>query len=257
MTGLDYRLPIGLFIGTVAILGSAAYDGISLKFLWQPTAAMVVAGGTLGAVVIRRGIPGLLQAVRASMRVFIKETPEETEAVIVRIAWLARLARREGVKALEIHADKSSDPLIVTGLSLSADLADAATVKMALDRVLDDEYEYGMRQASTFEAAGSFAPTFGIIGAVLGLIHVLRYLTDPNAIGLGIATAFVATFYGVGLANILFLPLASRLRDHTETYIKDRELIAKALVKLAAKEPPTSITQSFQSKKLRTRSIAR
>lgn len=245
MKRLDFAVPCGLLIGLIAVGASAWLEGIRLGFLFQPTALLVVLGGTIGAVVVRRGGGGLKDAVRAGFRVCVRDSTNELEATLTRLAWLSKTVRREGVQVLENYAEKSSDPLIVRGLMLTAEYADAKTVRAALDAQLDHEDERGMRDVATIEAAGSYAPTFGILGAVLGLIHVLRSLADPGALGTGIATAFIATIYGVGLANLLFFPLASRLRERHESLIKQREMLADALVALAAHEPPSAITNPF------------
>ena len=247
MKRLDLTVPIGLLIGLVAIGGTAAMEGITPKFLWQPTAALIVIGGTMGAVVVRRGIRGVRSAVRSCVSLRHKNNSDEFDANIARLAWLARAVRREGVKVLETHAESNSDPLISRALVLTTVYAQPKEVRIALDHLLDHEDDQGMRDAATLESAGVYAPTFGVLGAVLGLIHVLRLLAEPSALGLGIATAFVATLYGIGLANLVFLPLAARLRERHEMWMKQREALADALVALASNESPNVITQRFAS----------
>jgi chemotaxis protein MotA len=237
----DFSVLIGWTIGLAAIGGGALLEGIRLKFLWQPTAALVVFGGTLGAVVVRRGMRGVKEALAASYALCFRESTDEMEATFARLTWLARVARREGVRAFEAQAQMSSDPLVSTALALAADYTEPAEVQMRLDRLLDAEDERGLGEVATLEAAGSYAPTFGIIGAVLGLIFVLRSLADPSALGLGIATAFVATIYGVGAANLIFFPLAARLRERHRLRMKQRETLAEALTGLAAHESPMLI----------------
>jgi chemotaxis protein MotA len=143
---------------------------------------------------------------------------------------------------LESHAAASSDPLIGQALQLISQYTHVDLVRARLARILEFEDERGLSEATTFEAAGSYAPTFGILGAVLGLIQVLRAVAEPNALGHGIATAFVATIYGVGVANLLFFPLASRLRERHRSHMKRREAMAEALVALAANESPSAVT---------------
>jgi chemotaxis protein MotA len=135
----------------------------------------------------------------------------------------------------------SDDPLVAHALSLAADYAEPSQVRDRLNRILDAEDEQGLGDVATLDAAGGYAPTFGIIGAVLGLIYVLRSIADPGALGAGIATAFVATIYGVGAANLIFFPLASRLREQHRARMKQREVLAEALVALAAQESPSAI----------------
>jgi chemotaxis protein MotA len=220
-------------------------EGIRLGFLFQPTAALIVLGGTLGAVMVRRGTGGVWRAARAAVGLLFREKGDELEGTIARLVWLARTARREGVRVFENQAAASRDPLIKRALLMMAEYAEAVTVRAALDRMLDDEDEAGARDAATLEAAGGYAPTFGILGAVLGLIHILRSLDDPGSLGTGIAVAFVATIYGVGVANLIFLPLASRLRERHGARMRQRELLADALVALAAHESPAAISGRF------------
>jgi chemotaxis protein MotA len=237
----DFSVLIGWAIGLAAIGGGAVFEGIRLKFLWQPTAALVVFGGTLGAVMVRRGFSGLKEAARATYALCFHEDKDELEVALARLTWLARIVRREGVRAFEAQAQASDDPLVATALALAADYAEPAEVQARLNGMLDAEDEHGLGEVATLEAAGGYAPTFGIIGAVLGLIFVLRALADPSALGLGIATAFVATIYGVGAANLVFFPLAARLRERHRRRMKRRERLAEALVALAAHESPGMI----------------
>jgi chemotaxis protein MotA len=237
----DFSVLIGWLIGLAAIGGGAWLEGIRLQFLWQPTAALIVCGGTLGAVVVRRGLAGLKEAIHATYVYCFREQDDELEANLARLTWLTRQVKREGVRGLEAHANNSDDPLVAQGLALVSDYAEPSTVRQRLQRQLDAEDERGLGEVATLEAAGSYAPTFGIIGAVLGLIYVLRSLADPSALGLGIATAFVATIYGIGIANLVFFPLAARLRDQHRLRMKRREVLAEALVAFAAHETPTAI----------------
>jgi chemotaxis protein MotA len=239
----DFAIPLGVAVGLAAIGGGALLEGVRLGFLWQPTAALVVLGGTLGAVIVRRGVGGLCGALRATLALGTRENNDELEAAVARLAWLARAVRREGVQILESHADSSPDPLLTQGLKLAADYAEPAAVRTALGRQLEQEYARGMRDVGTLDAAGGYAPTFGILGAVLGLIQVLRVLADPQLLGIGIATAFVATIYGVGLANLVLFPLAARLRERLDQRIHQREMLVEAIVGLAARETPGAITR--------------
>lgn len=245
MRRFDLTVAIGLLVGLSAIVASAMLEGIRPGFLWQPNAALVVIGGTLGAVLIRRGVVGVISALRAALKLFKRENADEAEATLARIIWIARAAQREGVKVFERNAQHSQDYLVSRALTLAAEYAEPAIISAKLDTILDAEDEDGLRDAATLEAAGGFAPTFGILGAVLGLIHVLRLLDQPGALGLGIATAFIATIYGIGSANLIFFPLAARLREHHAAHMKQREALADALVALAAKESPVSISHRF------------
>lgn len=243
----DFAVPLGIFVGLVAICAGAWLEGVRIGFLWQPAAALIVFGGTFGALLVRRGVDGLRVVARAFLSLFFQPGKEELEATKARLTWLARLVRREGAQALEAQAISTSDPLVAQALSLISQYADSAIVRDRLERVLDHEDERGLRDVTTLEGAASYAPTFGILGAVLGLIQVLRALSDPSSLGLGIATAFVATIYGVGVANLILFPLAARLRERHSYYMRQREAIAAALLALAAHETPGTVTRTFMA----------
>jgi chemotaxis protein MotA len=245
MRRFDASLFLGLLIGLAAILGGAWFENIALKFLWQPTALLIVVGGTTGAIVIRRGLGGAWSAARASASLFLQKETDESEATLARLMWLARAAKKDGVRVLENHAKAQTDALVARALALAAEQADATTMRATLARLIAREDEEGLRDVGTLDAAGGFAPTFGIIGAVLGLIHVLRSIDEPGALGFGIATAFVATLYGVGIANLLLFPLAARLRERHAARMQQREALAEALLALAARELPSVIAQRF------------
>lgn len=247
MRRVDFAVPVGLAIGLVAIIGTAVVEGIKLSFLVQPTAMLVVMGGTIGAVIVRRGLGGLRSAIAGTFKLCFKESMEELEATVARLQWLARSAMREGVRVIETQAKSATDPLVKRALTLASEYAEPKTVREALDRMLEHEDENGACDAATMEAAGGYAPTFGILGAVLGLISVLRSLNNPAELGSGIATAFVATLYGVGVANLFFFPVASRLRERHEYRMKQREALANALTALAAHESPSTIVSLFAS----------
>lgn len=247
MKRLDFSILLGLLLGLAAICGSALFEGIRPGFLWQPHAALIVMGGTLAAVIVGRGLKGLLASIRAAFSLCFKVTSDETEVTVARLTWLARAAKREGVQVLENHAETCKDILVARGLLLAAEYAPPMTVRAALDRILDYESERGLRDAATIEAAAGYMPTFGILGAVLGLIQVLRVLDQPALLGAGIATAFVATIYGVGIANLLLYPIASRLRERHTARIKDREALADVIVALSAHEPPNAMTDKWTS----------
>jgi chemotaxis protein MotA len=241
----DLAIPLGAAVGLAAICVGAWMEGVRLGFLWQPAAAVIVFGGTIGAILIRRGTAGIGAILRGVASLFFNLDKEEMEATKARLTWLARLERREGAQALEAQAATTSDALVAQALSLISQYAEPKLVRERLERILDHEDEHGLRDVMTLEGAASYAPTFGIVGAVLGLIQVLRALADPSQLGVGIATAFVATIYGVGVANLILFPLAARMRERHNNYMRQREAIAEALIALAAHETPSVITRKF------------
>ncbi len=244
----DLTIILGITIGLTAIGIGAWSEGLSPGFLWHPTAALIVGGGTLGAVIVRRGTEGVKSALRAVWSLRFADQSESHKVELARLAWLSRSVKQKGVKVLENHADSCGDALIAQGLLLIAEYADDEKLRTTLQRQINFEDELGLQSAETLEAAGAFAPTFGILGAVIGLIGVLRVIDQPSVLGLGIATAFVATIYGIGSANLFFFPLASRLRARHEMQMRRREEIALALLALAANESPRAIVNQFTHK---------
>jgi len=245
----DWTIAIGIALGAAAIVAGAWLDGLNISFLWHPTAALIVFGGTLGAVIVRRGGSGVTGAIRAIFAASLKANVEEERRLeLSKLTWLSRSAQKNGFKAYEAFADSSKDGLVARGLRMVADHTDREHLERSLSRELEKEMSDGLQHASTLEAAGAFAPTFGIIGAVLGLIAVLRVLDKPEALGVGIATAFVATLYGIGVANLLFFPLAARLRGQHEDRMRHREEIASVILALADRESPISIASRFSLK---------
>ena len=246
MKRFDWTILLGVVVGLTAIVAGAWLEGLNIGYLWHPTAALIVGGGTLGAVIVRRGARGVISALGAVWNLRHTDYEEETHKVeLARLAWLSRSAQKNGVKAFENYADASSDALVAQGLILLADGAERERIIQILSRRLDSEDDNGLQDSATLEAAGAFAPTFGILGAVLGLIGVLRILDKPDALGIGIATAFVATIYGIGSANLLFFPLASRLRARHEARMRRREEIITVILSLNSKETPRAIINQF------------
>lgn len=248
MKRFDLTILLGLGIGLFALLFGAMLEGLSLTFLWHPTAALIVGGGTLGAVIVRRGAGGVVLAFKAVFGLTIRDEDESHKIEMARLAWLAQSARKKGVRVYEEYADKSSDALIAQGLLMVAEQASPEQIRSVLNRRLLFEDEHGLQDAATLEAAGGFAPTFGILGAVIGLIGVLRVLDRPEVLGIGIATAFVATIYGIGLANLFCFPLASKLRSRHENHIRRREETAILILAMAANESPIAIANRFNLK---------
>ena len=246
MRRFDWTIILGVVIGVTAIVAGAWFEHLHIGFLWNPTAAMIVGGGTLGAVIVRRGVIGITSAVRAVWNLRLKDADnEEHNAERAKLAWLSRMAQKNGIKAFENYANNSDDILVVNGLILVADGAGQDRINEVLKRQIDVEDDKGMEDSATLEAAGGFAPTFGILGAVLGLISVLTVLDRPEELGAGIAAAFVATIYGLSLANLIFFPIAARLRSRHEEYMKRRTELVSVILALAAKETPRAIINQF------------
>lgn len=207
---MDWRVPTSLLLAAVALLGSAYLEGTALQFLLAgPTAALVV-GGTAAACLLHSPpgawAPALKVAYEALKRPF---AGPDRRSDFVR--W-TNLARRKGMLALEQIADEEKEPLLRLGLRALVDGGGQARLRETLLEAAELEARPLDEAAELFEAAGGYAPTMGVLGAVLGLVHALQQLQDPEALGPGVATAFLATLYGLALANLVLLPLAGRLR---------------------------------------------
>ena len=210
----------GIAIALAGIGIGLALDGGKLAQVLQPTAALIVLGGTIGAVMIQFPLKIVLQALVHLKDVFLNATPESDDLVqnLLRYAYKAR---KEGLLSLDAELAKIKDPFLKESLMLAVDGVSADDLRKMMELQLDYQGEKDERIPKVFDAAGGFAPTIGIIGAVLGLIQVMQRLQDINEVGKGIAVAFVATIYGVGLANLLFLPWAGKLRIR----IRERQII--------------------------------
>jgi chemotaxis protein MotA len=208
---MDFLTIGGLVVAALAILGGQVLEGGHISSIVQPTAAIIVLGGTLGSVLVSYPLADMIGAIKGLKHAFL-EPKEKPGELIELLLGLAKKARKDGLIALESDAEKATDPFLKKALSLAVDGTDPKVVMETLESEISAEEEVGHRHAKVFETAGGFAPTIGILGAVLGLIHVMENLSEPSKLGSGIATAFVATVYGVGSANILFLPLGNKLK---------------------------------------------
>jgi chemotaxis protein MotA len=202
---------IGMVVAMVAILFGNTLEGGHMSSVVGGPAALIVIGGTIGAVIVQYPFSTLKAALKAAGNTF-KKPAQDARTLIEEIVGYANQARLEGILALEKVASNASDPFLSKALMMAIDGADSNALRETMEIIIDQQEEHGEDAAKVFEAGGGYAPTIGIIGAVLGLIHVMSNLSDINAVGHGIAAAFVATIYGVGVANILFLPLAGRIK---------------------------------------------
>jgi chemotaxis protein MotA len=217
---------IGVAFALFAILVGNILEGGHLGALVGGPAALIVIGGTIGAVMVQYPMSTLLEALRAAGRTF-KRPSLDGAKLIDEIVDYANRARRDGILALEAVAAKASDPFLAKALMMAIDGADSTALRETMEITISNQEQRGEDAAKAFEAAGGYCPTVGIIGAVLGLIHVMSNLSDIGAVGAGIAGAFVATIYGVGAANIVFLPLGGRikLRLREELTLKELTLV--------------------------------
>jgi chemotaxis protein MotA len=215
---------IGMAFALFCILVGNVLEGGHLGSIIGGPAALIVVGGTIGAVMVQYPISTLLAAVKAAGGTF-KKPSQDGHKLIDEIVDYANRARRDGILGLEKIAGNASDPYLAKALMMAIDGVDSTTLRETMEITIAQQEEHGEDAAKAFEAAGGYSPTVGIIGAVLGLIHVMSNLSDISAVGEGIAGAFVATIYGVAVANIVFLPLGGRIKLRLREEITMKELM--------------------------------
>ena len=235
----------GLLIGLSVIIVGHLLEGGNLGSLIQPTAFLIVIGGTLGAVMLQSPLNVFKEGMKMVKWVFFPPAIQPGKLIADIVRW-SNISRKEGLLALEAQIRAQRDPFIAKGLQLLADGAEPARLREVL------EVEIGAQEASlksaakVWESAGGYSPTIGIIGAVMGLIHVMENLSDPSKLGSGIAVAFVATIYGVGAANLIFLPIAKKLMANIARVIILREMLLDGLTGIANGDNPRIIESRLQ-----------
>lgn len=237
---MDFNSVIGILLAFVAIIGGQMLEGGHISSLIQAAAFLIVMGGTVGAVLLQSPVKVFLNGIRMSKWVLFP--PENSPQNLIKeiISW-AHISRKDGLLALEIQAQDVNDPFVQKGLQLLADGSTAEKLREALEIDILTIEAYQRQSARIWEAAGGYAPTIGILGAVLGLIHVMENLSDPSRLGSGIAVAFVATIYGVGLANLVFLPIANKLKSIINEKVVIQEILVDGFVAIANGENPRFI----------------
>jgi chemotaxis protein MotA len=226
---VDVAILVGAVVGIGLVLGGHGLEGGSIRSLLQGAAAVIVFGGTLGAVLLSFPLRDLKHAVTSLRHLVVDDSPPADGMVGV-IGRFAVRARKEGLLSLEDDAEKMSDPFLKRALALAIDGTSSTTLRAMLEDEISSREEIEEVPARVFEAAGGYAPTVGILGAVLGLINVMENLADPSNLGAGIAVAFVATVYGVGSANLIFLPIANRFRARAQRNARRREAVLEGVM---------------------------
>jgi len=242
---MDRISPIGIFLAFAAILGGQALEGGHLSSLLQLTAFVIVIGGTLGAVMLQSSPATFMAGVKLLPWVF-KPPESDFREMLNRVGQWSNTARRGGLLALEPSIDAQPDAYTRKGLQMLVDGAEPAVLRAALELEIDSFEDSHRQAAKIWEAAGGYAPTVGILGAVLGLIHVMENLSDPSKLGAGIAVAFVATIYGVGSANLLFLPIANKLKALIGRQARFKEMVIDGLEAIANGENPRNIEMRLE-----------
>jgi chemotaxis protein MotA len=242
----DLATIAGVLIALVGILGGLLIEGGKLRDILQMTAAMIVLGGTIGAVMVSTPMHVLLGAVRRFKGVLLDDTLPN-HALVEELIGYATKARKQGLVSLEQQALEIKDPFLSKGLNLAVDGTDIQEIRKMLELEIDLQEAHADAEARVFENAGGYAPTVGIIGAVLGLIQVMKNLANIEEVGHGIAVAFVATIYGVGVANLLFLPAATKIKTRARMETHRRELIVEGICGIVEGLNPKLIRQKLEA----------
>jgi chemotaxis protein MotA len=239
----------GLFVALFAIYLGFILDGGSIGALFELPALIIVVGGTFGAVMLQSSSRQFYHAFSLLKWVFTPPSYDIDEGIEKIVLWASR-SREAGYLALENIALDEEDSYTRKGLNLLVDGVDIENIRTSLELDLDIYREHNLRSANVFESMGGYSPTIGILGAVLGLIHAMSNLTEPEMLGQGIATAFIATIYGVGFANLIYLPVANKIKEIVHQQTMYREMIFEGVIAIAHGENPHAIENKLSAFRL-------
>lgn len=243
---MDILTIVGVIVALAAIFGGNILEGGHTDSLMQLTALVIVLGGTLGAVMIQTQLSVFLRALQIVKWILIPPRLDHFQIIEDIVSW-SKIARKEGLLGLENISENLTDDLARKGLQLLVDGSEPESIRDIMETEIASREHADNQAANVFEGMGGYAPTIGIIGAVMGLIHVMNNLADPSKLGAGIAVAFVATIYGVGLANLFFLPIASKLKGLVHRQVQYNEMILEGVIGIAEGENPRNIELKLQS----------
>jgi chemotaxis protein MotA len=242
---MDLLSILGVIIALAAIIGGNALEGGHIDALLNGPALVIVFGGTLGAILLQTPLAIFMHSLRLASSVFFPPNYQIDPAIKKLVSW-SNVARKEGLLGLESIAENEPDLFMRKGMQLLVDGSEPEVIRSILEVELDSQEHLDIQAAKVFESMGGYSPTIGIIGAVMGLIHVMQNLADPSKLGSGIATAFVATIYGVGLANLFLLPFGSKMKALAQYKSHYRELVIEGVVSIAEGENPRNIESKLQ-----------
>ncbi len=243
---MDVLSLVGIVLALLAVIGGNIIEGGHISSLLNLPAFMIVFGGTLGAIILQHSGATLVRGLKQTAWVFTPPKLNYLEGSGSIIEW-SQVARKEGLLGLEEVAENQADDFSRKGLQLLVDGAEPEAIRYVLELEIGSREQRELQGAKVYDAMGGYAPTLGILGAVLGLIHVMGNLEDPSKLGPGIATAFVATIYGVAFANLFFFPMANKIRSIVLEQSHYREMIAEGIVAIAEGENPRTIELRLQS----------
>jgi chemotaxis protein MotA len=242
---VDFLSFAGVLLSMVAVIGGNLLEGGHTGSLVQLTAFLIVFGGTLGATLVQTPQKTFVHGLKRFRWVFLPPTIERNLSMKKINNW-SKIARKDGLLGLQNVADKERDKFIKKGLLLLVDGSEPEEIRKILEIEIDSNTTNELNAARVYEAMGGYSPTIGIIGAVMGLIHVMNNLADPSVLGPGIAVAFVATIYGVGLANFFFLPMSNKLKTIANDLALYQEMILDGVVAIAEGENPRAIASKLE-----------
>ncbi|MCX7194071.1 MAG: flagellar motor protein [Proteobacteria bacterium] len=243
---MDKLTLLGLLVALVGVMTGQILEGSNLSVLFQGTAFLIVFGGTMGAVMVQSSAKVFITALKMGRWAFIPPKPAGP-ALIGQLTEWGTLARKEGILALEARIPGIKDPFLQKGMQLLVDGQSAEKIQEVLEIDIHSWEQLRWQGARVWEAAAGYSPTVGIVGAVLGLMHVMQNLSEPAKLGSGIAVAFVATIYGVSFANFIFLPVANKLKAIIMQQTHLRDMIVDGLGAIANGENPRFIELKLQS----------
>lgn len=237
---MDRLSIIGVTLALAALMGGSVLKGAGLASLWSPAAFVIVVLGTIASILVQTPMSTFRRALQIVRWVF-RPPAQDREAVIRQLVEWSTTARKQGLLALEAQVASQPDPFLKKGLQMVVDGVEPESIRQMLEIELHGQGQRDLAAAKVFEGMGIYSPTLGIIGAVLGLIAVMKNLADPSKLGHGIAAAFTATIYGIGMANLFLLPMASKLKGVVHGQTAEREMIVEGLIAIAQGENPRNI----------------
>ncbi len=234
---MDKLSLLGLIVAVAGILGGQLIEGGSVSVLLQLAAFLIVIGGTVGAVMLQHPMKVFVTGIKMACWVFVTPPSDKQQLIYKLTAW-GSAARKDGILALEGQIKSIDDPFLRKGLQLLVDGNSAEKIREVMEIDLNSYENLRWQSARVWESAAGYAPTIGILGAVLGLVHVMQSLGEPAKLGAGIAVAFIATIYGVGFANLVFLPIAGKLKILIGQQVSMREMVIDGISMIANAENP-------------------
>ncbi len=242
---MDILSLIGLFFALVAIFGGSIAKGSGLAALWNLAAFLIVVIGTFAAGFIQTRPKTFVHALKIFPWVFIAPKIDAVETIEKITGW-SQIARKEGLLGLESLTEQEPDLFARKGLQLLVDGTEPEAIRNILEVEMESKEHFDIQGAKVFEAMGIYAPTLGIIGAVMGLMAVMQNLADPSQLGAGIAAAFVATIYGIASANLFFLPVGNKLKTIIHARTEHRQMIIEGIISIAEGANPRNIETKLQ-----------